>query len=51
MRVFDARVGHLHVDVCVLLEVYHQLLLLLHVSESVFINAVGVMEEQVVLAC
>lgn len=49
VRVFDAGVGHLDEDVCILLEVHHQLLLLLHVTEFVFIHAMRVMEEQVVL--
>ena len=49
--VFDARIRHLDEDVGILLEVYHQLLLLLHVTELVFIHAVRVMEEQVVLTC
>ena len=51
VRVLDAGVGHLYEDVCVLLEVNHELLLLLHVSEFVFIHAMSVVKEQVVLAC
>ena len=49
VRVLDARVCHLDEDVSVLLKVYHQLLLLLHVAELVLINTVRVVEEQVVL--
>ena len=48
VRVFDARVRHLYKNVCILLEVYHELLLLLHVAESVFIYTVCVVEKQVV---
>ena len=48
MWVFDARVGHLDEDVGVFLEVDHELLLLLHVSEFVLVNAVSVVEEQIV---
>ena len=48
--ILDARVCHLYKDVCILLEVYHQLLLLLHVTELVLIYTVCVVEEQVVLA-
>ena len=49
MWVFDAGVGHLDEDVGVFLEVDHELLLLLHVSEFVFVHAVSVVEEQIVL--
>ena len=48
--VLDARVGHLNEDIRILLEVDHQLLLLLHVAESVFVYDVRVVEEQVVFA-
>jgi len=46
--IFDAGVSHFDKDVGVLLEVDHQLLLLLHVAEFVFINTVRVVEEQIV---
>jgi len=48
VRVFDARVRHLYKNVCIFLEVHHELLLLLHVAESVFIYTVCVMEKQIV---
>ena len=49
MRVLNARVSHFNEDIGILLEINHEFLLLLHVSELVFINAVCVMEEQVIL--
>ena len=49
MRVFDAGIGHFDEDIGVFLEVDHELLLLLHVSEFVFVNAVSVVKEQIVL--
>jgi len=45
VRVLDARVGHFYEDVRVFLEVDHQLLLLLHVPESVLVDTVRVMEK------
>ena len=51
MRVFDARIGHLDENVGILLEVNHELLLLLHVAELVLVNVMRVVEEQVVLTC
>ena len=49
VRVLDARISHLDEYVGILLEIDHEFLLLLHVPEFVFIHAVRVMEEQVVL--
>ncbi len=51
VRVFDARVGHFDEDIGVLLEIYHQFLLLLHEAESVFVHAVSVVEKQVIFTC
>ena len=51
MRVFDARIGHLDENVGILLEVYHEFLLLLHVAELVLVNVMRIVEEQVVLTC
>lgn len=48
MWVLDATIGHFNEDIGILLEINHQFLLLLHVSELVFIHAVRVVEEQVV---
>ena len=48
--VFDGRIGHLDKYVRILLEVDHELLLLLHVAELVLVNTVRVVEKQVVLA-
>jgi len=48
VRVFYTRVGHLYKNVCIFLEVHHELLLLLHVAESIFIYTVCVVEKQVV---
>ena len=48
VRVLYARIGHLHEDVGIFLEVHHQLLLLLHVSEFVLIHFVCVVEEEIV---
>ena len=50
VRVFDCRIGHLDKDVGIFLEVDHEFLLLLHVTELVFVHAVCVVEKQVVLA-
>ena len=49
MGLLDARVDHLDQDVRVVAELDHQFLVLLHVSEAVLVNDVGVVEEQVVL--
>ena len=49
MWVLDATIGHFNEDIGILLEINHQFLLLLHVPELVFIHAVRVVEEQVVL--
>ena len=51
MRVFDARICHLDENVGILLEVYHEFLLLLHVAELVLVHAMRIVEEQVVLTC
>ena len=51
MWVFNARIGHLDENVGILLEVDHELLLLLHVAELIFVNAVRIVEEQVILTC
>ena len=48
MRLFYARVHHFHQNIGVVCEFNHQFLVLLHVSERVFVNHVGVVEEQVV---
>ena len=50
VRVLDGRIGHLDKNVCIFLEVDHEFLLLLHVTELVFVHAVSVVEKQVVLA-
>ena len=49
LGLFDARVGHLYEDICILVEVHHQLLFLLHLSEGVFVDHMCVVEEQIVL--
>jgi len=51
MWVFNARIGHLDENVGILLEVDHELLLLLHVAELIFVHAVRIVEEQVILTC
>ena len=51
MRLLDARVYHFDKDVGVVPELYHQLLVLLHVSERVLVDQVGVVEEKIVLGC
>ena len=48
--VLDCRIGHFDENVRIFLEVDHEFLLLLHVTELVFVNAVCVMEKQVILA-
>lgn len=48
--VFDSRISHLDENVCIFLEVDHEFLLLLHMTELVLVNAVCVVEKQVVLA-
>ena len=50
MWVFDSRISHLDENVCIFLEVDHEFLLLLHMTELVLVNAVCVVEKQVVLA-
>ena len=49
MRFLDAAVDHLDEDVGIFVELYHQLLVLLHLSEAVLVHNVGVVEEQIVL--
>ena len=49
MRLLDARVDHLDKDIGVLVEVDHQLLCFLHLTEAIFFNQVGVVEEEVIL--
>ena len=49
MWVLDSRIGHFDENVCIFLEVDHELLLLLHVTELVFVNAVCIVEKQVIL--
>lgn len=51
LRVLNARVGHLYIDVGVLLKIDHKFLLLLHVSEFVFVNNMRVVEEKVIFTC
>lgn len=46
---FDAAVDHLDEDVGIFVELDHELLVLLHLSEAVFVHYVGVVEEEVVL--
>ena len=48
--IFDARVRHFHKDIGIFLEVYHQFLLLLHVSELILVYHVCVVEEKVIFA-
>ena len=48
MRLFNTTIDHLNEDRGVLWELYHQLLVLLHLPESVLVNCVRVVEEQVV---
>ena len=43
------RIGHFDENVCIFLEVDHEFLLLLHVTELVFVNAVCIVEKQVIL--
>ena len=49
MRLLDARVYHPHQNAGVLLKLYHQLLDGLHLSETVLVHHVRVMEKQIVL--
>ena len=49
MRLLDARVDHLDENIGVVREFNHELLILLHHSETVFVHDVCVVEEQVVL--
>ena len=49
VRFLDARVDHFDQDVGVVGELNHQLLVLLHVTEAVFVDDVRVVEEQIVL--
>lgn len=51
MWLLDARVDHLDQDVCVVSEFYHKFLVLLHVSEAIFLNKMSIVEEQVILRC
>ena len=44
----DAAVDHFNEYVWVFVELYHELLTVLHLSESIFIHYVGIVEEQVV---
>ena len=47
--ILDSRIGHFDKNVCIFLEVNHELLLLLHVTELVFVHAVCIVEKQVIL--
>ena len=49
MRFFNAWVNHFCEDISIVTEFYHQLLILLHMAEWVFINWVSVMEKQIIL--
>ena len=49
VRLLNARVDHLDQDVGVVGELNHELLVLLHVTEAVLVDDVGVVEEKVVL--
>lgn len=49
MWLFDAAVDHLDEYVGVFIEFDHKLLVLLHLSEAVFVNDVSIVEEQIVL--
>ena len=49
MWLFNARVYHLDKDVCIVYKFNHQLLVLLHMSERILINNMGVVEKQVIL--
>ena len=49
MRLLDAGVDHFYQDICVVRELDHQLLVLLHRSEAVLVDDVRVVEEQVIL--
>ena len=49
MRLLDAGVDHLDKDIGVLIEVDHQLLCFLHLTEAIFFNKVSVVEEEVIL--
>ena len=51
MRFFDARINHFDKDIWILVEFNHQLLVLLHLAERVFIYLVRIVEKQVVLTC
>ena len=49
LRFLDARIGHLHEDLGVLMEVYHQLLLFLHLSKAILVDDMRVVKEEVIL--
>ena len=51
MGLLDAAIHHLYQDRRILMKLYHQLLSLLHLPEGIFVNNVGVMEEEVILRC
>ena len=48
MRLLDARVDHLDENIGIISEFDHELLILLHHSETIFVHDVGVVEEQVI---
>ena len=48
MGFFDARIDHFDEDVGVLVELDHELLDFLHLTESVLVDDMGVMEKEVV---
>lgn len=48
MRLFDARVDHLDENIGIVREFDHELLILLHHSETIFVDDVCVVEEQII---
>lgn len=48
MRLFDARVDHLDENIGIVREFDHELLILLHHSETIFVHDVCVVEEQII---
>jgi hypothetical protein len=49
MWFFDAAINHFDKDIWVLIELDHELLNFLHLSKSVFIHDMSIVEEQIVL--
>ena len=48
---FDTGVGHFHEDVGIFVEIDHEFLLFLHLSETILINYMCVMEKEIIFRC